>query len=484
MVSANRMRFVCAATIVLSTSITAAQPTPEPTPTPTPAPTLEPAPPAVPEPSEAVRALAAENSALVKQVEKLTERIEILEEDQKYAEEKLEKLSPISSRISGYLDLGFFSPSGDGTGIRSDIGFVVFPEYSGRGIPDSWVFMGDPLSTMVNSRGDPATTGESRAITFDAIGGRTSTFLVNSFNMALFAEVGTSTVLTAKVDFLPRGRDVSNPDGTFLGDYVDVRLAYAEHRIEGKRLKASLFAGKFDSVIGFEYRSQEAPSRIEVTPSLICRYTCGYPIGVKSRLQMFGLTLNAAVTNGSSFSEGFAFYNEIDKNQFKTASGRLSYRFPVGGELEVGVSGLFGAQDNQTSEDTYQRLGAIDAHYHRDDLVLRAEFVQGRARGATEPGESRCGIAPCLKFKGALGLVGYRATNVVMPYVRVDWRDALHEAGASFLYVSELVRITPGIRLTLTDSMIFKAEYTVNRELGRIPQFSNDMFTSSFVVKY
>lgn len=477
------MRLVCAATIFLATSPATAQPETPPTDSPPP---QEQTVSAEDPTAERLRELTQQNRTLGKQLEDLQEEIEILKEDQKYVEERVDKVAPLASRLTGYLDVGFFSVGGDGSGIRSDIGFNVFPEYASRGIPDSWVFMGDPLSTMVNSRGDPATTGESRAITFDAIRGRKSTFLINALNVGLFSEVGANTVVTAKIDFLPRGRDVSDPDGMFLADYVDVRLAYVEHRITGENVKASLFAGKFDSVMGFEYRSQEAPSRIEVTPSLICRYTCGYPIGLKARVQMFSdrLSLNAAVTNGSHFSEGFAFHNEIDSNHFKTAAGRLSYSVPFARDLEVGVSGMFGAQDNQVANDTRQWMYAIDAHLHRDDLVIRGELVQGRARGISEPGQARCGLAPCLKFKGAYGLVGYRVTNVVMPYVRVDWRDALHEAGASFLYVSELIRFTPGIRLTLTDHLIVKAEYTVNRELGRIPQFPNDVFTSALVVKY
>jgi hypothetical protein len=290
--------------------------------------------------------------------------------------------------------------------------------------------------------------------------------------------------MTAKIDFVPRGRDVSDPDGVFMGDFVDIRLAYVEHRLADDRV--SLFAGKFDSVVGFEYRSQEAPSRIEVTPSLICRYTCGYPIGLKARVQLLDkhLVMNAAVTNGSHFTEGFAFQNEIDRNHFKTGAARLSYSVPFVKELEIGVSGLFGAQDNQPANDTRQWMYGIDAHYHRDDLVIRGEYVQGRANGETEPGGPACDLAPCLTFKGAYGLVGYRVTNVIMPYVRVDWRDALHRSGASFVYISELIRATPGVRLTISEHLIVKAEYTVNRELGRIPQFANDVFTTSLVVKY
>jgi hypothetical protein len=71
-----------------------------------------------------------------------------------------------------------------------------------------------------------------------------------------------------------------------------------------------------------------------------------------------------------------------------------------------------------------------------------------------------------------------------MPYARVDWRDALHRSGASFIYISQLLRVTAGLHFELGTAVIVKAEYTVNRELGRIPQFDDDVFTSSLVVRY
>ena len=111
-------------------------------------------------------------------------------------------------------------------------------------------------------------------------------------------------------------------------------------------------------------------------------------------------------------------------------------------------------------------------------------LVRGDAEGATEPGGADCGLTPCLAYEGAYGLVAYRATNSLVPYARLDWRDALHLAGASFVYISKLWRVTAGLRYELGESLIFKAEYTVNTELGSIPQFSNDVFTSSMIVRY
>lgn len=40
-------------------------------------------------------------------------------------------------------------------------------------------------------------------------------------------------------------------------------------------MSLSLWAGKFDSVVGREYRIQEADDCITVTPSLLCSYVCG-----------------------------------------------------------------------------------------------------------------------------------------------------------------------------------------------------------------
>src|SRR5262249_27503743 len=194
--------------------------------------------------------------------EALDDRVSKLEEDLAQTREQVKGLLPIAGRISGYLDFGFFRVSGNGSGIRADLGNTVFPEYAGM-VPGSWVFMVDPLSTAINSRGEPADTDGSRAVSFDSIhSSGKSSFIVNALNLNLFAGIGDDLVVQALVDFVPRGRDVSNPDGLFLGDYVDVKLAYVEWRVPLETWKLSLFAGKFDSTLGYEYRVEEAPDRI------------------------------------------------------------------------------------------------------------------------------------------------------------------------------------------------------------------------------
>jgi hypothetical protein len=425
----------------------------------------------------------AEIEELKAQNRELRDELDLLKDDLQQTDQRVDKIAPITGKVTGYMDFGFFVVDGTGAGIQSDTGHYYYPEYEGI-VPDSWTFMGDPLSTAINARGEPATTGESRAITFDSIKSKGPTFLINSLNVSLFGQVGANTLLNAKFDLVPRSRNVSDKEGLFLADFVDVRLAYVEQRITRKWMDLSLFAGKFDSVLGFEYRSQEAPTRIEVTPSLICRYTCGYPLGVKARALFRDgqVGVNVAVTNGTSFVELFPFHDEVDSNKMKTGSGRLHIA-PARG-VEIGVSGSYGAQDQQTSDSTIQWLYGVDFHLHRQNLVVRGEFVQGRAKGETENASTPCDLAPCLQFKGAYGLAGYRITNIVMPYVRVDWRNALHRNGASFVYISQLARLTSGLRLNLTQNLVFKGEYTVNYELGRAPQFRNDIFTSSLVISY
>lgn len=433
-----------------------------------------------------VQELKEQRAQIGQEIAKLRQDLESLREDHNQLAQQVQSLAPLSTRVTGYLDFGFYYVSGNGTGIRYDAGYANFPEYRDR-VPDSWVFMGDPLATMLNSRGDPANTGDSRAITFNPIhsDGKPG-FLLNNLNVALFNGLTENLQVNALIDFVPRGRNVSNPNGLFLGDYVDVKLAYIEYNVPIQKFALSLTAGKFDSIVGYEYRIQESPDRITITPSLICRYVCGRPVGVKARFKFFDnrFSLNLGLTNGSNFVEQFPFYDEADTNYFQTGSGRLAYKFPVGAGLELGVSGAVGVQDQQPSSDVLQWHYGVDVHLDIRGFDVTAEYVQGNAAGKSSTAIDRCDLAPCLSYKGAYGLVAYRATNWIMPYVRVDWREALHESGASFVYISNAVRFTGGFRFEIGTHVIVKAEYTHVREIGRLVEFPDDVAVSSLVVKY
>lgn len=426
-----------------------------------------------------LRDLEAENA-------RLREELDQLKDNQGFVEQQVERLMPLSGRLSGYLDLGFFYVGGNGSGIRSDIGNKYFPEYAGV-VTDSWVFYGDPLSTAINSRGEPADTELSRAVVFDPVRSNgNSSFIVNALNLSIFAGVGEDLTLTSSVDFVPRGRNVAEANDTALGDFIDVKLAYAEYIVPIESFKLSLFAGKFDSVLGFEYRYREATDRMGITPSLLCRYTCGAPLGLKARAQLWEdtVTVNVSVTNGSHGTESFPFYDEIDSNQMKTIAGRVSSRAPIGAGLEVGVSGSYGAQDLQDDGGVIHWHYGVDLHLDWNDFDFTAEFLQGQAEGASIPTEAPCELTQCLRYKGAYGQLGYRWLNWLTPYARVDFRDALHQNGESFVYISELLRVTGGARFEIGSSVIVKAEYTVTRELGKAPEFPNDVLTSSMIIRH
>ena len=102
------------------------------------------------------------------------------------------------------------------------------------------------------------------------------------------------------------------------GDATRVELQQAFGRLTPfSSHEFAVSVGKFDSVFGIEYLENEANLRTGITPSLIARYTTGTPLGVKARAKLFKgdfLTLAVAFTNGSSTTEQFHFYDEIDSN--------------------------------------------------------------------------------------------------------------------------------------------------------------------------
>lgn len=398
-------------------------------------------------------------------------------------ERRASATSRLAARFKGYLDVGFFVVQGNGSGVRKDLAHTQKDfEQSTLG---SWVLVGDPLGTAINSRGEPADIGDSRAIRFDAIhaGGHPS-FLVNTLQLGTQVSLTEDLAVVASVDFLPRDRDIQ--DFRALGDLFDVKLAYIRYQHEWSKVWLAIFAGKFDPLHGVEYRTQESPDRIGVTPSLICRYTCGRPTGVKAKVGLLDRALEVwlAVTNGSHQSDLFPFSNESDFNSGKTFAGRIQYTFPIGQRgLELSASGAIGPQDRQPDDGVLQWHYGFAAKLDVGDFNASAEFVTGRALGQTERGGPKCGAAPCLFYRGAYAQLAYRVTGFLQPYTRVDWRTARHQRGTDWAYVSTAVRGTFGLRAELTSYLTLKAEYVLNREVD-IPEFPDDVFTTSLVVAY
>src|SRR5258708_13822778 len=218
--------------------------------------------------------------------------------------------------VGGYVDFGFFAAEGNGSGIVRDDGNALFPQYRGQ---YGWVFLGDLLAPTVNSRGEAADLGDAAgAQRFDSIhSGGAPGFIVNEVKLMLASSLGEGLLATASVNFVPRtGSNFS------LGDFLDVDVAQVEW-MPTRSQKTSIFVGKFDSVLGIEYRDRKASQRFGITPSLIARYTTGTALGLKMRSKWGPedmIVVAAAVTNGSNTTEQFHFYNEIDTTASNTDS--------------------------------------------------------------------------------------------------------------------------------------------------------------------
>jgi hypothetical protein len=452
----------------------------EPDPAPQVAP--DPVPPvAPPEPTPPPVALPPVAPVPTPDIEALTRRIEELEQkqgelvdaqqDNDKTRERVGKLAWLSRYITVFVDVGAFAVSGNGAGIRSDIGHFYYPKYAGK-IPGQWVFMGDPLSTAINSLGEPADTADSRELKNDTIhSGSNPGLIVNSIGLSVGKEVSDEVSIVALAELLPRpGPDI-----------LDVELAHIDYR-PTRRVNLVISAGKLESVLGVEYRTQDAPRRLGVTPSLICRYICGRPVGIQARLLRGPFSVSAAITDGDNFDERFEPDAAIKSNKVPTGSGHLQWLLPIGQSLELGVSGAFGPQDEQSDLHVHQWHYGFDARLlDLGGFDVTAEFVQGRQQGASTA-EVHCGVAQCLSYKGAYLLVDRRVATWLTPYVRVDWRDAVHTNGTEFVYESHTVRATVGVHFEVTSRIVAKLEYTYNRELGTIPQFPDDIITSSIVV--
>ncbi|HUJ57893.1 MAG TPA: hypothetical protein VLX92_05360 [Kofleriaceae bacterium] len=387
------------------------------------------------------------------------------------AHKAIDALAALGRFLTAFVDVGGYAVGGDGSGIRSDIGHLYYPKYAGR-LAGQWVFMGDPLSTTINSLGEPADTSDSRSVPVDNLkSGNNPSLIVNSLGLAIGKNVGHHISISALAELLPR------PTGTI----VDLEYAHIDLRpTEDENLVIE--AGKIDSVLGVEYRSQDAPNRLGVTPSLICRYTCGRPFGVEARWVHGGLTATGSITDGDNFDERFEPSVTVHASSLPTGAGHLQWTFPVGQGLELGVSGAIGPQADQPDLAVVQWHVGFDARLSDlDGWNAVAEYVQGLQPGKTTT-ITPCNAAPCLDYKGAYLLVDRRVTSWFTPYVRLDWRDAVHQNGVVFVYESHVARATLGVHFELTSRILAKAEYTFNRELGNIPQFPDDIVTTSIVV--
>jgi hypothetical protein len=427
------------------------------------------------------------------QINDLRERILDLEQRLDQTRQVATARRPIVS-VGGYIDAGFFAAGGNGVGLVQDSGPVAtryFPEYANR---YGWVFVGDILSPAINTRGEVADLGEFAGIQrFDSVNSDGAPgFIINEVNLVLNAALSPTALATASVNFIPRsGHEFS------IGDFMEVDIAQLEW-MPTRDGRTSIFVGKFDSVIGIEYRERKSPQRFGITPSLIARYTTGTPIGVKVRSKFLDgdrVVIAAALTNGSSTTEQFHFYDEIDSNAGKTASGRLSVRPLPSLDLEIGLSGEYGAQDHALDSLDPMWFWGLDLLGHIGPVDIKAQYLRGGADGERadriyDPNHRPYGLD--LKHGGYLE-VDWMITPLIGVYGRGEIRDALvwlgnpdnlTGIGADRLYITQSWRATGGARAVINEHIVLKAEYLHNGEYGRVPHIANDVFTSSLVLIY
>jgi hypothetical protein len=418
----------------------------------------------------------ARDEELLERIEALETRQHALEAELRQSEstrEQVQTLMPLLEFLTVFVDVGAFAAGGNGSGIRSDFGHIYYPKYVGQ-VPGQWVKMGDTLATAINSFGEPADTSDSRELPANMETLKTRghpSLIVNSLGLAVGKVVNPEVSVAALVELLPR------PGANIL----DIELARIDYR-PWHAVDLMISAGKIDSVVGIEYRAQDAPKRLTVTPSLICRYTCGRQPGIQARLRRGPMYAALMLANGDSFDDRFEPLLALHANALPTASGHLQWTLPIGQDLVVGASGAIGPQTNQPLASLVQWHVGLDARLR--DLAgfdITAEIVQGRQPGRSSMSTS-CDLAPCLTYKGGYLLVDHRTTKWLTPYFRVDWRDAVHHDGVEFVYESHVIRSTIGAHFEMTSRIIAKIEYTFVRELGNTPQFPDDVLTSSVVV--
>jgi len=429
--------------------------------------------------AEATDADAGDDESLEEAATPLTDRIRDLEAKLEQTKQLVTGRAPRVT-VGGYIDLGFFVPQGDGSGIIRDQGTQYFPEFAGK---YGWVFLGDILAPTVNSRGEVADLGDAAGVDrFDSIhSGGAPGFIANEVNLTLTSALSESAIATASVNFVPR-----SGSNFALGDFLDVDLAQIEW-MPTQSQKTSIFVGKMDSVIGIEYRDRKAVQRFGITPSLIARYTTGTALGVKVRSKLGPddvVVLAAALTNGSNTTEQFHFYDEIDTNAGKTASGRLALRPPLPIETEVGFSGSYGAQDRARDSNGAMWFFGIDLQMHAGRVDLKGQVLTGAA-----PGDPIDDVYGLKLHKGGYLEMDWMLTPMIGIIGRGEFRDAFvwlgdpnAPGGANRAYLTKSWRGTGGLRFAFSDRIVLKAEYLHNGEYGGIPQIKNDVFTTSLLL--
>lgn len=386
--------------------------------------------------------------------------------------------------ITGFVDMGFAFAQNKGVGFQKDVG-NNYPEFADK----TAVFIGDPASTYMNTRHEAHDLGEAGnfPLAFDGMQGKGNPMgVLNSATIDLIAEVQENVRLQVSTEILPRQPVVQNQTG--LGSYINLDMAF----IDWKPLlqyDITVSAGKFIGITGIEYRWRRAPDRWTVTPTLVGRYMDGNPLGVKVRGKHFDkrFVWNIGVTNGNSFTQDTRIFENVESNFGKTYAGRLSYDFAFGPVtlLELGISGSYGSQDMQASDKPKQWDWGPDFQIAWKALQLRGQWFKVNTDGGGI-NETKNYIAEAWYVEGMYSFPGlFDLVNTFGIFTRFSRRVAT-EIDPKYVFIVDIAQITPGVRVDITENIIFKAEYSINLEVGYIKNyaFDNNIFTSSLVAKF
>ena len=155
-----------------------------------------------------------------------------------------------------------------------------------------------------------------------------------------------------------------------------------------------------DSVIGIEYRDRKARAAVRhhalADRPLHHRHRAGREGAQQAGHRRLVVHRRAALTNGSNTTEQFHFYDEIDTNAGKTASGRLAVRAPAAVRDRAGHLGLLrAAGSRQGQRATPCGSSGPTCRPTQPRLDLKAQWLTGAAPG--DPIDDTCTAWSCTR---------------------------------------------------------------------------------------
>lgn len=397
-----------------------------------------------------------------------------------YTPDEAQSQEPL--RFTGYLDVGFAKAMGNGSSFGPNDDRVPLD------------YGNDAFAPMVNSRGEVASTRTDRftnGFLPRSVGiGSAPSFLINTVSADVRVQPRNLPLFAfARVQFMPRFSST--------GDATRVELQQAFGRWSPfKTQELAVFLGRFDSVFGIEYLETEANLRVNVTPSLIARYTTGQGLGAKAFYRAHvpalwsAFSVNVAATTNGTRIEALVPVSASLTGAI-VGSGRLGYELNLQKvQLRLGMSGLYGPR-NDVALGSARQLGlGGDVRLSLFGFALSGEFlhlIDEPAKTALKvTGTGTKELASGFRVTGGWARLAYtfpftsKAFTGVTLFVRYDRRHGRFEGSEEL----QTDRLTGGLRVDLFEVLALKAEVLLNRELVGAPFVDNDVFTSSAVLTW